>query len=97
MAHLTAASSLPARGLVNPGNCWAEAEASFISVPAMNSKLGASLQCPRNPEGNGDHSNEDSFGGQGYLIWALMSAEEFSKRKAQGEGFRHTTVPYATD
>lgn len=65
MAHLTAASSLPARGLVNPGNCWAEAEASFISVPAMNSKLGALLQCPRNPEGNGDHSNEDSFGGQG--------------------------------
>lgn len=34
---------------------------------------------------------------RGYLIWALMSAEEFSKRKAQGEGFRHTTVPYATD
>lgn len=42
VAHLMAASSLPSRGLVNPGNSWAEAEeASFISISAVDSMLGA--------------------------------------------------------
>lgn len=40
-AHLRVASSLPARGLVNPGNSWTEAEASFISMLAVDSLLGA--------------------------------------------------------
>lgn len=64
-AHLRVASSLPARGLVNQGNSWAEAEASFISMPAVDSMLGAQLQWPRNPEGSGDLSKDDSFGGKG--------------------------------
>lgn len=42
VAHLRAASSLPSRGLVNPGNSWAEAEeASYSSMLATDSMLGA--------------------------------------------------------
>lgn len=66
VVHLTAGSSLPSRDLVNPGNSWAEAEeASFISISAVDSMLGAQLQWPRNPEGYGDLSNEGSFGAKG--------------------------------